>query len=59
MATAVATVQSRQRPGWIVSERTDLLWFSLGGACVAYVFWALWRFAHVPLLLLVAIWAVV
>lgn len=47
------------RPGWIISERTDLLWFTVGGAAAAYAFWGLWRFAHVPLLLLVAIWAIV
>jgi hypothetical protein len=44
---------------WIISKRTDLLWFTLGGAAAGYVFWALWRYTHVPLLLLVAIWAVV
>lgn len=61
MATTTIAVpaQVSARPGWIVSERTDLLWFSLGGAGAAYAFWALWRFAHVPLLLLVAIWAIV
>jgi len=59
MASAVVEVQQRQRWGWIVSERVDLHWFTLGGAAVAYLFWALWRFAHIPLLLLVAIWAIV
>ena len=47
------------RPGWIVSARADFLWFTVGGAASAYIFWALWRFTHVPLILLVAIWAVV
>jgi len=62
MATATIAVQptgSSAAPRWIVSERTDLLWFTLGGVGAAYVFWALWRFTHVPLLLLVAIWAIV
>ncbi|MGO8786183.1 MAG: hypothetical protein ACLQVL_02205 [Terriglobia bacterium] len=59
MATAVVGVQERVRPGWIVSPRADVLWFTLGGAASAYIFWALWRFTHVPLILLVAIWAVV
>jgi len=61
MATTTIAVpaQVSARPGWIVSGRTDLLWFTLGGAGAAYAFWALWRFAHVPLLLLVAIWAIV
>jgi hypothetical protein len=58
MATAVA-VEARARASWIISERTDLLWFTLGGASAAYIFWALWRFAHVPLILLVAVWAIV
>ena len=31
----------------------------MGGAASAYAFWALWRFTHVPLLLLVAVWAIV
>jgi hypothetical protein len=44
---------------WIISEKVDLIWFTLGGAATAYVFWLLWRFTHVPLLLLVAIWALV
>jgi hypothetical protein len=59
MASAAVEIQARQRLCWIVSERVDLLWFTLGGAAVAYLFWVLWRFTHVPLLLLVAIWAVV
>jgi hypothetical protein len=59
MATVAVQVQERQQWGWIVSERADLLWFTLGGATAAYLFWALWRFAHAPLLLLVAIWAIV
>ncbi len=31
----------------------------MGGVASAYIFWALWRFSHVPLIVLVAIWAVV
>ncbi len=59
MATATVAVQTPSRPGWIISGRTDLLWFTVGGAAAAYTFWALWRFAHAPLIILVAIWAVV
>jgi hypothetical protein len=59
MATAVAAVTRSSQPGWIVSPRADLAWFSVGGAASAYGFWALWRFTHVPLIVLVAIWAVV
>jgi hypothetical protein len=61
MATTTLDVQARQQTGsqWIVSRRTDLLWFTVGGVATAYAFWALWRLAHVPLLLLVAIWAIV
>ncbi len=59
MATATVEIQARPKAGWIISERTDLLWFTVGGAAMAYLFWALWRFAHVPLLLLVAVWAIV
>jgi len=59
MATAVAAVQKTSQPTWIVSAGADLGWFTLGGAAAAYIFWALWRFAHVPLIVLVAIWAVI
>src|SRR5262252_1667765 len=59
MATAAIEVEASAPSRWIVSGRTDLLWFTLGGAAAAYAFWALWRFAHVPLLLLVAVWAIV
>jgi len=62
MATATIAVQpagTSTGAKWIVSERADLLWFTIGGVAAAYAFWALWRFTHVPLLLLVAIWAVV
>src|SRR5215472_19211063 len=59
MATATVQLPAPASSGWIVSERTDLLWFSVGGVAAAYTFWGLWRFAHAPLLLLVAIWAVV
>ena len=59
MATAVVEVQERARTGWIVSPRADLFWFTAGGAAFAYLFWALRRFASVPLILLVAVWAVV
>lgn len=57
--TAVEVPATARSASWIVSERTDLLWFTLGGAATGYAFWALWKFAHVPLLLLVAIWAIV
>lgn len=59
MATATLPVESAARARWIISDKTDLLWFSIGGAAAGYGFWALWRFTHVPLLLLVAIWAIV
>ena len=60
MATAaVLGVQDSVRPNWIISARDDLIWFTVGGVASAYIFWALWRFAHVPLIVLVAIWAVV
>ena len=59
MATATLPVQSAARPRWIISDKTDLLWFSMGGAAAGYLFWVLWRFTHVPLLLLVAVWAIV
>lgn len=59
MATAIMDVQSRSKTGWIVSPRTDLLWFTLGGEAAGYAFWTLWRFARVPLLLLAAVWAFV
>jgi len=57
--TALEVPATARRASWIVSVRTDLLWFTLGGAATGYAFWALWKFAHVPLLLLVAIWAIV
>jgi hypothetical protein len=57
--TIAVPAQVSAKPGWIVSGRADLLWFTLGGAAAAYAFWALWRFTHVPLLLLVAVWAIV
>ncbi len=59
MATATLNIRTRPQSSWIVSERADLLWFTLGGASAGYLFWALWRFTHVPLLLLVGIWAIV
>lgn len=61
MATATIAVPTQAPPkaGWIVSGRTDLLWFTVGGVAAGYIFWALWRFTHVPLLLLVAIWAII
>jgi hypothetical protein len=59
-STSIAVpAQVAAKPGWIISGRTDILWFTVGGAAAAYIFWALWRFTHVPLLLLVAIWAIV
>jgi hypothetical protein len=59
MATATVDVRQRLQPAWIVSARADVLWFTVGGAASAFIFWALWRFTHVPLILLVGIWAVV
>jgi hypothetical protein len=59
MATSSLPVAHNTQSRWIISERTDLLWFTLGGVSAAYIFWALWRFTQVPLLLLVAIWAIV
>lgn len=59
MATTTLDVQTRAQTKWIISGWTDLLWFTAGGAAAAYAFWALWRFVHVPLLLLVAVWAIV
>ena len=59
MATATLDVRAHAPIKWIISGRTDLLWFSVGGAFAAYAFWALWRFVHMPLLLLVAVWAIV
>lgn len=62
MSTVAATlpgVASTPRPKWIVSPSTDLAWFTIGGVASAYLFWALWRFTHVPLLLMVAVWAIV
>jgi hypothetical protein len=59
MATAAIGIREAARPAWIVSARADILWFTVGGAASAYIFWALWRFTHVPLILLVAIWAVI
>ncbi|MFB3924202.1 MAG: hypothetical protein ACE145_20970 [Terriglobia bacterium] len=58
-ATLQTRVPAKSGSSWIVSERADLLWFTLGGATAAYAFWALWRYAHVPLILLVAVWAIV
>jgi len=59
MATAAVEVPAPSQARWIVSERADLLWFTLGGVAASYAFWALWRYVHVPLLLLVAVWAIV
>jgi hypothetical protein len=59
MATATMALQEKAHPGWIVSPRADLLWFTLGAAASSYIFWMLWRFLHVPLIVLVAIWSFV
>ena len=59
MATQTLDSRAIQRSNWIISPQADLLWFTLGGAAAAYAFWALWRFTHVPLLFLVAVWAIV
>jgi hypothetical protein len=59
MATATLDVQTSTPSKWIISGRADLLWFTVGGAASAYAFWGLWRFVHMPLLLLVAVWAIV
>src|SRR6266542_2915908 len=40
--TIQAPAQTRaqsQSTTWIVSERADLLWFTLGGASAGYLFW--------------------
>jgi len=36
MATAAIDVPVRTRTNWIISERTDLFWFTLGGAAALY-----------------------
>lgn len=59
MATRTLATLVQPRASWIISEKTDLVWFTIGGAAAAYAFWALWRYAHAPLLLLVALWAIV
>jgi hypothetical protein len=59
VVAAVSQPFVTERTNWIVSEKVDLIWFTLGGAATAYVFWLLWSLAHVPLILLVAIWALV
>lgn len=59
MATQTLPAEAASTSNWIISPRTDLLWFTVGGAAAGYAFWALWRFTHVPLLLLVAVWAIV
>jgi hypothetical protein len=68
MATAAVQVQPQisTKAKWIISERTDILWFTMGGAAAAYAFWAIWKFAagygasvqHAVLLGLVAVWAI-
>lgn len=55
MATAAVEISTPLQSRWIISAKTDLMWFSVGGVAAAYLFWALWRFAHAPLPLLVAI----
>ncbi|MGH9356016.1 MAG: hypothetical protein ACRD10_07795, partial [Terriglobia bacterium] len=59
MATAAAPLALKHPARWIVSSKTDLAWFTLGGVAASYAFWALWRFSHIPLLLLVAVWGIV
>lgn len=59
MATTMSEVHRRIESNWIISGRTDILWFTLGGAAAGYIFWALWKFTQVPLLVLVAVWAIV
>ncbi len=59
MATAAVGLEKTSRPSWIVSARADILWFSVGGAVAAYSFWLLWRFTHIPLIVLVGIWAII
>jgi hypothetical protein len=41
LAAPAVSKTSQIKSNWIVSERTDLLWFTLGGAASAYAFWAL------------------
>ncbi len=62
MATEAITavpIELRHPARWIISSKTDLAWFTLGGVAASYGFWALWRFSHIPLLLLVAVWGIV
>ena len=59
VAVAMKRGEAAARIKWIVSPSTDLLWFTIGGGAAAYLVWALWRFTHVPLLLIVAVWAIV
>jgi hypothetical protein len=50
---------AKVKPRWIISTKTDLAWFTLGGVSASYVFWALWRYSGIPPILLVAIWGIV
>jgi len=52
------SVWASKRPAWIISAPEDSIWF-IGSAIAGYVFWALWRYPHVPLAWLVAVWAVI
>ena len=47
----------QNRLDYLGANRLALVHLGRGGS--AYAFWALWRFTHVPLLLLVAVWAIV
>jgi hypothetical protein len=59
MATQTLDTRAIRPSGWIISPQADLLWFTVGGAGAAYAFWALWKFTQIPLIVLVAVWAIV
>jgi hypothetical protein len=57
--TSPALSTATTKPRWIISSKTDLAWFTLGGVSASYIFWAVWRYSGIPLILLVAIWGIV
>jgi hypothetical protein len=58
-ASPAAISPAKVKPRWIISSKTDLAWFTLGGVSASYIFWALWRYSGIPLILLVAVWGIV